>query len=155
MFFESEICPLEPLTSSNLQIRVRIPKDSEHHYMMMLLKIKTNQKMYVGPNLVAFIKVIDMAKARQDERRLLDKSKSAELASSSLQISQFQQNEVLIRKGHDVYTDQELLHMASVLLDEGFGSLERCLNAIRILRGDIGRAKEVLSNLMITEAQLR
>jgi hypothetical protein len=45
--------------------------------------------------------------------------------------------------------------MASILLDEGFGSLERCLSAIRILRGDIARAKEILSNLMITEAQLR
>jgi hypothetical protein len=62
---------------------------------------------------------------------------------------------MLIREGHDVYSDQQLYHMASILLDEGFGSLERCLNAVRILRGDIGRAKEILSNLMITEAQLR
>jgi hypothetical protein len=42
--------------------------------------------------------------------------------------------------------------MASILVDEGFGSFERCMNSIRILRGDISRAKEVLSNLIMTEA---
>lgn len=45
--------------------------------------------------------------------------------------------------------------MASILMDEGFGSLDRTYNAVKILRGDIARAKEILSNLMIAEAQLR
>lgn len=54
---------------------------------MLLLKIKTNEKVYAGPNLVAFIKVIDMDKARQDEQRLNDKNQASELASSSIQIS--------------------------------------------------------------------
>jgi hypothetical protein len=45
--------------------------------------------------------------------------------------------------------------MASILVDEGFGTFERCSNAIRMLRGDIARAKEILSNLIITEAQLK
>jgi hypothetical protein len=44
--------------------------------------------------------------------------------------------------------------MASVLFDEGFGVFERCSKVVRMLRGDIARAKEILSNLMITEAQL-
>jgi hypothetical protein len=45
--------------------------------------------------------------------------------------------------------------MASLLEDEGFGTFERCMSTIRVLRGDITRAKEILSNVMISEAQFK
>ena len=86
MFFDSDICQLEPQTSGNLQIRVSIPKDSEHHYLMILFKLKTNGKVYVGPNLVAFIKIVDLDKPQEGGQQPLQ---SLELASSSLEIGQF------------------------------------------------------------------
>ena len=67
MFFESEIAPLEPQASSYLETRLRIPRDSEHHYFTLLFKIKTPSRSYQGPNLIAFIKVIDPEKQKQDE----------------------------------------------------------------------------------------
>ena len=45
--------------------------------------------------------------------------------------------------------------MASILLDEGFGSFDRCSMLIRCLRGDMEKAREVLSKLIISEAQLK
>jgi len=42
--------------------------------------------------------------------------------------------------------------MASILLDEGYGSFERCSMAIRCLRGDMEKAREILSKLIICEA---
>jgi hypothetical protein len=44
--------------------------------------------------------------------------------------------------------------MASILLDEGFGSFDRCSMLIRCLRGDMVKAREVLSKLIISEASL-
>jgi len=44
---------------------------------MLLLKLKTLQKIYTGPNLVAFIKVIDMDKARQDEQRFYENNQAS------------------------------------------------------------------------------
>jgi len=43
--------------------------------------------------------------------------------------------------------------MASILLDEGFGSFDRCYNLIRCLRGDIKKARDVLSQLIFQESQ--
>jgi hypothetical protein len=67
MFFESDICALEPQTSADLKIKLKIPKEAEHHYYTILFKIKTAENFFVGPNLIAFIKVIDMEKAKEDE----------------------------------------------------------------------------------------
>jgi hypothetical protein len=42
--------------------------------------------------------------------------------------------------------------MASILMDEGFGSsFERCNNVIRALSGDMEKARAVLSKLIISE----
>ena len=45
--------------------------------------------------------------------------------------------------------------MGSVLLDEGYGDFERCMSVIRVLRGDIVRAREILSQLTFSEAKLQ
>lgn len=41
--------------------------------------------------------------------------------------------------------------MSSILLDEGYGTFDRCLYACKATRGGIIRTKEILSSLMITE----
>lgn len=37
--------------------------------------------------------------------------------------------------------DEKLLGMASLLVDEGYGSFDRCYNIIRCLKGDIKLAR--------------
>lgn len=63
MFFESDICQLEPNADSDLNVKLKIPQNSESHYYVLLLKIKTGQRYFTGPNMVAFIKLIDPQKA--------------------------------------------------------------------------------------------
>jgi len=50
-------------------------------------------------------------------------------------------------------TDEQLLGMASLLFDEGFGSFDRCYGLVRALRGDMKKAKEILSQLIFYECQ--
>jgi hypothetical protein len=42
-------------------------------------------------------------------------------------------------------SDEKLLGMASILVDEGFGSFDRCYSLIRTVRGNLSKAKELLS----------
>ena len=57
--------------------------------------------------MVAFIKLIDPEKVKADEEREHKKQAADEqLASSSLEISTFQETENLIREGHDVYEER-------------------------------------------------
>ena len=41
--------------------------------------------------------------------------------------------------------DEQLLGMGSILFDEGFGTFDRCYNMVRVLRGDLKRARDYLS----------
>jgi len=41
--------------------------------------------------------------------------------------------------------------MASILLDEGYGSFERCSMVIRCVSGDMEKARTLLSKLIISE----
>jgi hypothetical protein len=41
--------------------------------------------------------------------------------------------------------------MASILLDEGYGLFERCNKVVRIMSGEMEKARSVLSKLIITE----
>ena len=50
-------------------------------------------------------------------------------------------------------SDEKLLGMASILVDEGFGTFDRCYSMIRALRGSMTNAKENLSQLMFYECQ--
>ena len=60
----------------------------------------------------------------------------------------------LARRGIDVYSDQQLFNMASILCDEGYGSFDRCMLVLRAFRGDIERARKILSQITFSEAQL-
>ena len=59
-----------------------------------------------------------------------------------------------IDSGIDVYSEQQLLHMGSILADEGFGSFDRCMMVLRSLRGDIEKARKLLSSITFTEIQI-
>jgi hypothetical protein len=69
MFFESKVCPLEPLSTSNLQIKLRIPRESNQHYFAMLFKLKAPNSYYTGPNMIAFIKIVNTDLIIEDEDR--------------------------------------------------------------------------------------
>ena len=59
----------------------------------------------------------------------------------------------LINSGRDVYTDEQLLNMGSIVADQGYGSFDRCMLVLRTLRGDIEKARVVLSQITFAEAQ--
>jgi len=42
--------------------------------------------------------------------------------------------------------------MGSILLDEGYGSFERCTMAIRTVDGDMEMARSILSKIVFSEA---
>ena len=41
--------------------------------------------------------------------------------------------------------------MGSVIADEGYGSFDRCMLALRALRGDIEKTRKILSKITFTE----
>lgn len=57
----------------------------------------------------------------------------------------------MIAQGLDVYTEQQLLNMGSILNDEGYGSFDRCMLVLRVLRGHIDKARVVLSQITFAE----
>ena len=59
----------------------------------------------------------------------------------------------LINSGRDVYTDEQLLNMGSIVADQGYGSFDRCMLVLRTLGGDIEKARVVLSQITFAEAQ--
>jgi len=42
--------------------------------------------------------------------------------------------------------DEQILGVGSVLLDEGYGSFERCYNVSRAVRGNLRRQGNILAN---------
>jgi hypothetical protein len=47
--------------------------------------------------------------------------------------------------------DDKLLGLASMLVDEAYGSFDRCYSLIRVVRGDLTAARDLLSKLIIFE----
>lgn len=54
---------------------------------------------------------------------------------------------------HFNLSDEQLLGMASLMFDEGFGSFDRCYGLIRVLKGDLRKARDILSQLIFYECQ--
>jgi len=50
-------------------------------------------------------------------------------------------------------SEVQLFSMSSDLMDEGYGSFDRCFSALRVARGDLTQAKAILSSLMIAEGE--
>ena len=47
--------------------------------------------------------------------------------------------------------DEKLLGLASILVDEAYGSFDRCYSLIRVVRGDLDLARDLGSKLIIYE----
>ena len=45
-------------------------------------------------------------------------------------------------------SDEKLLGMASMMVDEGYGTFDRCYAIVRCVRGDLRSAREIASQLM-------
>ena len=43
------------------------------------------------------------------------------------------------------YSDEQMLGMASILMDEGYGNFERCYQLVRTVRGNMEKARDILS----------
>ena len=133
------------MKSGNLNVKIDIPAQFDQNNLVMVFKLKTNKKIFVGPTLVLYVKIVPA----QEISSFDDGQFVAE------PVSQNGKNDLeLVNKGIDVYTEPQLLNMGSILLDEGYGDFERCMSVIRVLRGDIVRAREILSQLTFSEAKL-
>ena len=112
---------------------MRIPEEYTANHLILMLRLKS-KKRFLGPLMFLFIKII----------KRLDKSieeSAFDLQSDRSDNSQVDKNLRLIQKGIDVYSEQELFNMGSILCDEGYGSFDRCMLVLRVLRGDIERAR--------------
>jgi len=47
--------------------------------------------------------------------------------------------------------DNQLYQMASSLMDEGYGTFDRCIQVVKACKGDIYGSKQVLSKLIFKE----
>jgi hypothetical protein len=53
------------------------------------------------------------------------------------------------------FSDEQYLGMGSILFDEGFGTFERCMMAVRTVDGDMDLARSILSKIVFSEAQFK
>eukprot|EP00347_Sterkiella_histriomuscorum_P004328 403360863 len=137
---------LKPNETEEIQINLFIPKDIKETYQIVMFRLRTQDRQYLGQPLIAFIKVKRDQNSSQDSKD--------ENCDSQLQYSR-----VSLRKSSiDDFTlynlnDEQLLGMASLLFDEGYGSFDRCYGLIRVLRGDLKKARDILSQLIFYECQ--
>ena len=146
---ESNICELIQDEVGQLNVRVRLPENYKANHLILMFKLKDG-KRHVGPNLLLCTKIIN--------RKVVEEEVSAFAMENDLDNVRGQgglQNQLkMIKRGIDVYTEQQLLNMGSIAADEGFGSFDRCMLLLRTLRGDIDKARKILSRIMVAESQL-
>jgi hypothetical protein len=138
--FESEICELRPESTGDLKLRVKIPADYTANHLILLLKTKSGKK-FIGPTMMLFAKII---KRRSSQEEFSSFDVEDDFASQNSLERELKQ----ISAGVDVYSEQQLLHMASILSDEGMGTFDRCMMTLRTLRGDIEQARKILSEII-------
>ena len=142
--FDSKICQLQGMKSGELKLNIDIPAEFDSSSLVMVLKLKANKKVFVGPTLILYVKINSY-----DD----DQEYEPNLSESNLEKMEQMLREV--KRGKDAFNEPQLLNMGSVLLDEGYGDFERCMSVVRVLRGDIVRAREILSQLTYSEAKLQ
>ena len=135
------------MKSGNLNVKISIPGEFDQNNLVMVLKLKTNKKIFVGPTLILYVKIVPAQEISSfDDGQYQSMPEPAQ--------TNIKNDLELVNKGVDIYTEPQLLNMGSILLDEGYGDFERCMSVIRVLRGDIVRAREILSQLTFSEAKL-
>ena len=115
--WESDICQLEYLSNGELKLHVQIPEDFKSNHLILLLKMRQANGQYIGPNLLLFVKLINQKASGEEVSAFAQDNNSDDMnGRSSLDRSMDQ-----IGRGIDVYSEQQLLHMGSILADEGYG----------------------------------
>ena len=150
IFFDSDICRLSAREDGELKLRIKLPEDYPANHLILLLKLKHKER-YVGPTMMLFIKIINRKASLDCEKSAFDIDEVEELQENPGKDAMKQHLE-LIRKGVDVYSEQQILNMGSMLTDEGYGTFDRCANVLRTLRGDIDKARKLLTRITFTEA---
>ena len=116
--------------SSHLKVGITVPASFTPDYFVVLFKIRKANRQFLGPSLVLCVSI------RQNEQK-------EDLKSS------FEEDK---EEGICEFSDEQYLSMGSILVDEGYGSFDRCCMIIRTVKGVMVAARDVLSKLMITEA---
>ena len=57
--FEAQICQLAPRRTEELKLRVKLPVEFKSNHLIMLLKLKQSNGMYVGPAFILCAKIIN------------------------------------------------------------------------------------------------
>lgn len=91
-------------------------------YFVLLFKMKISKNRFIGPHLILFVRL----------------TKPQSLVKSDFE--------------EPVDIKAQYYEMASELQDEGFGAFDRCLRAVRMMDGNLNEARDVLSNIMLTQA---
>ena len=137
LLFTSRIAPLDPESESAMRVKVSLPEDLESNYFMAVFRVKTSKRQFVGPQLVVFIKIKEEPRDPALKSSFDDSVDDSEIA------------------GEQKYSEEQYEGMGSILLDEGYGSFERCVMAVRTVDGDMELARKILSKIVFTEAQFR
>jgi len=59
MFFESKISPLEANSQSDMAVTIQIPEGCLEKHLIVLFRLKTNKRQFVGPTLLVFVRLVD------------------------------------------------------------------------------------------------
>ena len=112
---------------------VFIPADGlATSYLALMFRLRLPNS-YIGQPLVAFLRL---------NPKPIAQSISQSVSVKNSQAADFSN-----------MTDEKLLGMASMMLDEGYGTFDRCYAIVRCVRGELSAAKEITSQLMFHEAQ--
>jgi hypothetical protein len=119
--------------SSHLKVGITVPASFTANYFVVLFKIRKANRQFLGPSLVLCVNIC------HNDRE------------EDLKSSFEEEKEGIVSE----FSDEQYLSMGSILVDEGYGSFDRCCMVIRTVKGQMLAARDVLSKLMITEAQLK
>merc|ERR1712183_161960 len=115
MLHASNIFPLPASSEADLQVKIDVPGDPAlGDYFTLMFKIKAQKKEFIGPDFILFVKLTEPLRKSDFEEPI------------------------------DIKTEAENFEIASDLVDEGFGSFDRCLRAVRMSNGNLQESREVL-----------
>ena len=122
MLFSSSIVQLPGNSEAALTVKIEVTGKPSLGDYFVLIFKVKVKKRFIGPDFVLFVKLN---------------------RPESLESSAFEE---------PIKNATEQFEMASDLQDEGFGTFDRCLSAVRMTDCNLDEARDVLSNIMLTLA---
>ena len=90
------------MKSGDLNVKINIPATFDQNNLIMVFKLKTNKKVFVGPTLVLFVKIVPTGEV--SEISSFDDG-SFQAAAEPMPQQNVKNDLVLLNKGIDVYTE--------------------------------------------------